>query len=120
MSERGVAESTQWAMLIPALLLSILGMIQAGIWLHGRTVLAQAVSAAAEQAAWSRGSSGEAERVGERIAAAGGVVEVSIEVTRTSTEVRVKGSGRALTFFDLGQGQLSEVAAMPLERVTPP
>ena len=51
MSERGSSESTQWALLIPALMLVVLGTIQAGVWLHGRNVAAQAASAAAEHLA---------------------------------------------------------------------
>jgi hypothetical protein len=34
--ERGLSESVQWAVLWPALMLLTLGIIQAGIFLHGR------------------------------------------------------------------------------------
>jgi hypothetical protein len=34
--ERGLSESVQWAVLWPALMLVTLGIIQAGIFLHGR------------------------------------------------------------------------------------
>ena len=45
MSERGVSESTQWALLIPVVMLVVLGTIQAGIWLYARTVAGQAAGA---------------------------------------------------------------------------
>ena len=47
MSERGLADSLQWAVLVPALLGLVLGTIQTGIWLHGRTVASDAALAAA-------------------------------------------------------------------------
>ena len=119
MSERGVAESTQWALLIPALMLAVLGTIQAGIWLHGRNVASQAASAAAEHVAWGRGSDGEASAMGRRIADAGGLLGTQIRVDRSAGAVRVVVTGRAPLIVDLGLGAVSEQALMPMERTTP-
>ena len=47
-NQRGVAESTQWAMLLPILLLLVLGLVQTGVWLYSRTVAAQAAAAVAD------------------------------------------------------------------------
>ncbi len=119
MSERGVSESTQWAILIPVLMLVVLGTIQAGIWLHGRTVAAQAAGAAAEQVAWARGSNGDAAAIGRRIAEAGGLQEAQVRVDRSVDSVRVTVTARAAMIIDLGLGAVSEHAVMPLERTGP-
>mgnify|MGYP001764810424 CR=1 FL=1 len=47
MNQRGLAESTQWALLAPSLLFLILGLVQLGVWLHARTVVASAAAATA-------------------------------------------------------------------------
>lgn len=119
MSERGVAESTQWALLIPALLLVVLGTIQAGVWLHGRTVAADAAGAAAEQVAWARASDAEAAALAGRIAGSGGLQSAEISVTRSAGAVRVSVVARAPMILDLGFGTVREHAVMPLEQVTP-
>lgn len=119
MSERGVSESTQWALLVPVLMLVVLGTIQAGIWLHGRTVAAQAAGAAAEQVAWSRASDGEASAMGRRIAGSGGLQNAQVLVDRSGGNVRVTVSGRPALIFDLGLGAVTEHVLMPLERAVP-
>ncbi|MFT3860023.1 TadE/TadG family type IV pilus assembly protein [Micropruina sp.] len=116
MSERGVSESTQWALLIPVVLLAVLGTIQAGIWLHARTVAGQAAGAAAEQVAWSRGSDGDAVAMGRRIAGAGGLQDATVRIERSAGTVRVTVSGRAAMIIDLGMGTVTEFALMPLEQ----
>lgn len=119
MSERGNSESTQWALLIPALMLVVLGTIQAGVWLHGRNVAAQAASAAAEHLAWGRGSDAEAVAMGRRIAGAGGLAGADVRIERGSGAVRVEVTGRAPSIIDLGLGTVAEHAVMPLERTGP-
>lgn len=119
MSERGSSESTQWALLIPALMLVVLGTIQAGVWLHGRNVAAQAASAAAEHLAWGRGSDGEAVAMGRRIAGAGGLTGADVRVERGADTVRVVVTGHAPLIIDLGLGNVTEHAVMPLERTGP-
>lgn len=117
MSERGVSESLQWALLIPVLMLVVLGTIQAGIWLHGRTVVAQAAGAAAEQVAWGRGSDGDAAAMARRIADSGGIQGAQVVVGRSAGSVRVTVTGRAALIVDLGLAQITEHAVMPLEEV---
>lgn len=119
MSERGSSESTQWALLIPALMLVVLGTIQAGVWLHGRNVAAQAASAAAEHLAWGRGSDGEAVTMGRRIAGAGGLTGADVRIERLAGAVRVVVTGHAPLIVDLGLGNVTEHAVMPLERTRP-
>lgn len=119
MSERGVAESTQWALLIPAVMLVLLGTIEAGVWLHGRNVASQAASAVAELVAWGRGSDGEASAMGRRIGAAGGLTAVDVRVERQPRLVRVVVTARAPLILDLGLGTVTEHAVMPVERTEP-
>ncbi|MBP8920324.1 MAG: TadE/TadG family type IV pilus assembly protein [Micropruina sp.] len=119
MSERGVSESTQWALLIPALMLVVLGTIQGGIWLHGRNVAAQAASAAAEQVAWDRSPDAAAAAMGRRIATSGGLLAAEVRIERGGGSVRVTVTGRAPLIIDLGMGAIAEHAVMPLERTRP-
>lgn len=119
MSERGVSESTQWALLIPAVLLVVLGTIQAGIWLFSRTVAGQAAGAAAEQVAWSRGSDRDAAAMGERIASSGGLQGARVHIERSAGTVRVTVTGKAPLIVDFGLGTIVEFALMPLERTGP-
>lgn len=118
--ERGVSDSLQWAILLPVVLLTILGMIQVGLWAHGRTVAANAAVAAAERAALYGGDTAAARAAASRIADHGGLIGVDIGVTQTPAEVRVRVRGRMPTFFDLGQTRVDEQATRPRERVTRP
>lgn len=117
MSERGVSESTQWALLIPALMLVVLGTIQAGVWLHARTVATNAAGAAAEQVAWSRGSDGDAVAMARRIAGSGGLDGARVQIERIAGTVRVTVSGQPPLLLDLGFGAVSEHVVMPVEQV---
>lgn len=116
MNERGLAESTQWALVLPTLLAVLLGLVQTGVWLYGRTVATQAAGAAADAAAMGRA----VEPVALAIASRGGLTEVTIQASQDTQLVTVTVSGRVPTFFDLGQGQVSGRAIVPLEQVTQP
>ncbi len=116
MNQRGLAESTQWALVLPTLLAVLLGLVQTGVWLYGRTVATQAAGAAADAAAMGRALEPPAAAIASR----GGLTEVTIRVGRDSGSVTVVVTGRVPTFFDLGQGQVSGQAILPLEQVTRP
>jgi Flp pilus assembly protein TadG len=118
--ERGLSESVQWAVLWPLLLLVTLGIIQAGIFLHGRNVAQRAAMAAVDAARGSYGSASEAEQLGATIAGSGGLRNISVRVQRTGTMVRADVSAYPPMIFDLGLGRVNETAAAPLERVTQP
>lgn len=120
MNQRGVAESTQWAILLPTMLALVLGLVQVGVWLYSRTVAAQAAAAVADLRATGPGADDAARLVGRRIATAGGLEQVRIDVDADATHLVVTVSGRAPLFFDVGQGLITERAVLPLERVTPP
>jgi Flp pilus assembly protein TadG len=121
--ERGLSESVQWAVLWPLLMLVTLGIIQAGIFLHGRNVAQRAATAAVDAARGSYGSYGsaaDAEQLGTTIAGAGGLRNISVRVQRTGTTARADVSAYAPMIFDLDLGRIDETAAAPLERVTQP
>lgn len=118
--QRGMSESVQWAVLMPLVLSVVLGLIQGGLWLHGRTVATNAAVAAAEQAALLEASPGEARALGERVAAQGGLADVGVQVSQTATTSSATVTGRMPTFVDLGQTRVRHQATRPRERVTRP
>ena len=118
--ERGLSESVQWAVLWPLLMLVTLGIIQAGIYLHGRNVAQRAATAAVDAARGSYGSTTDAEQLGTTIAGSGGLRNISVRVRATGTTVSADVSGYAPMIFDLDLGRINETAAAPLERVTQP
>jgi Flp pilus assembly protein TadG len=118
--ERGLSESVQWAVLWPLLMLLTLGIIQAGIFLHGRNVAQRAATAAIDVARGSHGSAADAEHLGESIASSGGLKSVSVRVQRTGTTVTADVSAYPPMIFDLDLGRINETAVAPLERVTQP
>jgi Flp pilus assembly protein TadG len=118
--ERGLSESVQWAILWPLLMLLTLGIIQAGIFLHGRNVAQRAATAAVDAARGSYGSAADAQHLGESIASSGGLRSISVRVQRTGTTATAEISADAPVIFDLGVGLISETAVAPLERVTQP
>jgi Flp pilus assembly protein TadG len=118
--ERGLSASTQFAAIFPALMLIMLGFIQAGIWLHARNTAAEAANAAADVARSYQGDPDAARRAAEHIARVGGLEELNVSVDRSDGTVQVTVSARAPTIFDVGLGQLRETATAPLERVTTP
>ena len=75
--QRGLSQSVQYAVIFPALMLTTLGIIQAGVWIHGEDVAQRAANAAADAARGSHGSPGAAQdlaqgllrRAGSRVCA---------------------------------------------------
>ena len=93
--QRGLSESTQWAVLWPLVLLVSLGIIQAGIYLHGRNVAQRAATAAVDAARGSYGSVAEARQFAEGIARSGGLRSVSISINRGPDVGDRRRSGRS-------------------------
>ena len=105
--DRGLVESTQLALLLPLLLLSLFAVVQAGIWLAGRSTVQQAAMAAAEQAAFADANPADAQRAAE-LAARGGLTAVSVELTTTGTSVDVRVDAQVPALLP---GQWSQVTA---------
>lgn len=101
-------------------MLVTLGIIQAGIWVHGHNVAARAANAAADAARGSYGATAEARATAVDLASAGGLGNVAVAVSRGANRVEVTVSGQAPVILDLGFGQITETASAPLERVTQP
>ena len=90
-------ESAQFALIWPMLLLVSLGIIQAGIWIHGHNVANRAANVAADEASGSYGSSAEARQIAEAIARSGGLTDVEVRVSTSSTVADVTVTGNAPT-----------------------
>jgi Flp pilus assembly protein TadG len=118
--ERGLSESVQWAVLWPALMLVTLGIIQAGIFLHGRNVAQRAATAAVDAARGSYGTAADGQHLAETIARSGGLNNISVRVQRTGTTVTAEVSAYPPMIFDLNLGRINETATAPAERVTQP
>ena len=118
--QRGITESAQFALIWPLLLLVSLGIIQAGIWIHGHNVANRAAHAAADAASGSYGSSAEARQIAEGIARSGGLTDVVVQVSTTATVAEVAVTGSAPSLLDLPLGRIHETASAPVERVTRP
>lgn len=117
---RGLSGSAQLAVVFPLLLLLTLGIVSAGVWLHGRNVAQRAATAAVDVARGSYGTAAQAEQRARDIAESGGLREVSVQVTRGPDRVRADVRGRATTILDLGLAGIEETAAAPRERVSAP
>ena len=117
--ERGLSESTQWAVLFSVLMLLTLGVIQTGIHLHGRNVAQRAATAAVDLARGSFGSAAEAQQVAHGIAESGGLHGVTIRISRGATTVTADVTGNAPALLGLASG-IHETASAPLERVSQP
>ena len=117
--QRGLSESTQWAVLFSLLMLLTLGIIQGGIHLHGRNVAQRAATAAVDAARGSFGTAAEAQRIALGIAQSGGLDGVTVRINRGGTTVTAEVTGTAPAMLDI-IGRIHETAAAPLERVTQP
>ncbi len=115
MNQRGVSESTQWAVLTPLVLMLLLGLIQTAVWLHARTVAQQAAATVADL---------HAARVadpivaGIRVATSGGLQQVNISITDSGGLLVTTVTGRAPIFFDVGQGAVEARAVLPREEAS--
>ena len=119
-NERGLSESTQWAVLFSLLMLVTLGIIQAGIVLHGRNVAQRAATAAVDVARGSYGTTAEAEELGDDIARSAGLEAVSVRVTRGAAQVTADVTGQAPAILAIGISRVHESASAPMERAVSP
>lgn len=119
-ADRGMQESTQWAILLPALLFCVLGLIQSGIWLHGKNVLSTAAAAAAEAESLPTATAGAGRRAAVAVTGPAGLTSVEVSVVRGPGRVDVLVAGTVPTFFDVGQGRITGRASAPSEGVRRP
>lgn len=110
----------QFAVVWPVLMLVTLGVLQAGLWLHGRNVAQRAATAAVDTARGTTGSVEAARQVAADLARTGGLDDVSVQVARGPTVVTATVTASSPLLLDFGLGTLQEGAAAPVERATPP
>jgi uncharacterized membrane protein len=100
-------------------MLLTLGIIQGGIYLHGRNVAQRAAAAAVDAARGSYGSTAEARQIAQGIAQSGGLDGVAVRIDRGGTTVMAEVTGTAPAILDI-VSRIQETASAPLERVTRP
>lgn len=115
-----MSSSTQLALVLPLLMLLTLGIVEAGLWVHARTVAQRAATAAVDVARGSYGTAGEGEERARELAAAGGLTDVGVTVDRGPQQVTARVTARATPLLDLGLGTVDETASGPRERVSTP
>ncbi|HLT60492.1 MAG TPA: TadE family protein [Microlunatus sp.] len=116
-SERGAAESIQVVLIWPVVLLATLGIIQGGLWLHGRNVAIRAATIAVDEARGVTGTTDRARSLAIDLATHSGLSEVEVSVIRDGDRAVARVAGRAPVILDLGFGRVDEQAVAPLERV---
>jgi len=100
-------------------MLLTLGIIQAGIHLHGRNVAQRAATAAVDAARGSVGSVADAQQVASGIAQSGGLQGVTVRISRGPTTVTADVTGDVPAILDIA-GRIHETASAPLERASQP
>jgi hypothetical protein len=110
----------QYAVILPTVLLVTLGIIQAGVWIHGHNVAIRAANAATDAARGSYGTAAQAQDLATRLATSGGLSDVRVSVAKSPSRVDITVSAQAPLIFDLGLGRISETASGPVERISTP
>ena len=98
-NQRGLSESVQWAVLGAALLGCLLGLMQTGIVVHGRSVAVAAALAGAEAQASLRSQPGTAQQTAAPLAERGGLTDITVTVVTSANDVTVRVDARVPTFF---------------------
>lgn len=116
-SERGAAESLQLVLIWPVVMMAIAGIIQAGLWIHGRSVAIRAAAVAVDEARGAAGSTDRARNLAIDVATSSGLTEVKVLVIKENGQAEARVSGQAPVIINLGFGRVSERAVAPAERV---
>ncbi|MBE6476731.1 MAG: pilus assembly protein [Propionibacteriaceae bacterium] len=111
--ERGLSQSAQWAVLAPVVMLTLLGVIDAGIWLHARSTVQQAAMTAAESQALAGQDLGQAERIARSMT--GELAEVAVTVETGTGRVTVNVEARVPLALDLGLARVGASATRATE-----
>lgn len=111
-----MSESVQWALILPALMLCVLGIVQAGIYLHARTLVTSAAAAAADAEAALDAPQGAGQAAAERVAGTS-VTSLSLAVERGVSEVHVEVSARVPLIADIGPSVVVGRATASRERI---
>jgi len=114
--ERGLSESVQWAVLGAAVIGSLLALIDAGLWLHARSVALTAVIDGASAASSWQASAGDGETSARAVAAAGGLRDVAVTVTAQASTVDVTIDAEVPSFIGWATPHVHAHATRPKEQ----
>lgn len=112
--ERGLSQSLQWAVLAPAIMLTLLGVIEAGVLLHARSVVQQAAMTAAETQALADEGPGRAEQVVRSMT--GELTDVQANVEKSPAQVTVRVEASVHLVLGLGPARVSASSTRARER----
>jgi len=115
-----MSDSVQWAMLAPVVLLTVLGILQLGLWGYARTLALNAAGAGAEEAAPATATLTGGEAVATYLARKGGLVELSVSCGLRAGAVTCRVGGTVPGLIDVGVNRIDAQATRPKERVTTP
>lgn len=118
--DRGLAEATSWALLMPVVLALVLAIVSAGSWSHARLGAATAAAVAADYMAATNSQPSTGRAKATDIARRSGLAGISVHIDQDATTVTVTVTGRALMPVDIGVGAIDETAERPRERITRP
>jgi len=114
-NQRGLSESVQWAALGGAFLASMLGLIEAGLVLHARSVAVQAALAGSSaQSAWQAAPDAGTSAASE-VASAGGLTNVDVTVKVSGGDVTVLVQGDAPAIIGWVTPHVQAESTRPLE-----
>lgn len=114
--ERGMSESVQWAILGVAFMGCLLALIEAGLWLYGRSVAVSAALAGASAASVWQAAPGAGEHAALQTAAAGGLSDVRVTVTTQGATVLVVVEANTSSFVGWVTPHVSAQAIRPREQ----
>jgi Flp pilus assembly protein TadG len=116
------AATAELVIAMPLLMLIIMFVLQAGVWMHATHVAQAAATRAASVAAAYHSSATAGQQAGTDTLAAIGhsiLVDPTVTVTRTATEVRVEITGTAETVVPGIHWQVRAVVVRPVEIFVP-
>jgi len=113
--ERGLSESAQWAVLGSAVIGALLALVDAGLWLHGRSVAVAAVIDGAAAASSWQAKPGDGEAAARVTAAAGGLADVTVTVTSQPGGVDVVIDANVPSFIGWATPHVHAHATRPKE-----
>ncbi|WP_316671205.1 TadE/TadG family type IV pilus assembly protein [uncultured Propionibacterium sp.] len=112
--ERGLSQSIQWAALAPVVMFALLGAIDAGVWLHARSVVQQAAMTAAETQALADQDPDLADEIVRSMT--GELTDVTATVETGPAQVTVRVEAGVPLALDLGLARVGASSTRAKER----
>jgi len=105
----------QWSVLGVVVLMCLLGLIEAGLLLHGRTVAVSAALAGAKAQSALYAAKGAGTAAATNTAAAGGLTDIRVTVSVASASVTVRVDAIVPSFLGWVTPQVHAESTRPLE-----